>query len=43
MVGVAAATSDETWADVEELSSSADGVSVQGEGLALENRPHDEK
>ena len=42
LVDVAAATSDEPRADVEELSSGADGVGVQGEGLALGNRPHDE-
>ena len=44
VVDVAAATSDEEQLEsgVEELSSSTDSVGVQGEGLALGNRPHDE-
>ena len=42
VVDAAAATSDKTQANVEELSSGADGVGVHGEGLALGNRPHDE-
>ena len=42
VVDVAAATSDGTQADVEELFSGSDGVGVHGERLTLGNRPHAE-
>ena len=42
VVDAAAATSDDTQADVEDLFSGADGVGVHGEGLAWGNFPHGE-
>ena len=40
VVNMAAATSEDTQADVEELFSSADGVGVHREGLTWGNCPH---